>query len=129
MQIETHIIRFERHLENAKKIILEEDINNYFVFNTLMMECFQAVNNLIKIGNEVLGIKRLGIPTTYKDIFEKLKENGIITKKEFENISRLIFLRNLIAHEYYGISKEELLEMVSLLEEIKEFINRVKKMI
>lgn len=38
----------------------------------------------------------------------------------------MIFLRNLIAHEYYRISESELLEMVNLLEKCSDFVNRIK---
>ena len=34
-----NILRFERHLANAKKL-KDKDISDYFVYNTLAMECF-----------------------------------------------------------------------------------------
>ena len=40
---------------------------------------------------------------------------------------RLIFLRNLIAHEYYTITEEELREMATLLGCLDELIENAKK--
>lgn len=56
-----------------------------------------------------------------------LYKNKIINKETFNAIKRLIFLRNLIAHEYYKISEEELKEMVELLDYAEILIERVKE--
>lgn len=53
-------------------------------------------------------------------------EAGYISDDELKAFKRLVFLRNLIAHEYYRISESELLEMLNLLEKCSDFVNRVK---
>ncbi len=125
MRLVEHILRFERHLEGAKKL-KSKDIRDYFVYNTLAMECFQAVNTLIDIAQYIVMKKRLGFPSTYRELFEILEESGYISGEELKAFKRLVFLRNLIAHEYYRISENELLEMVNLLEKCSDFVNRVK---
>lgn len=40
------IMRYEYHSENAKRVVMM-DISDYFVYNTLAMECLQSVNALI----------------------------------------------------------------------------------
>lgn len=79
----------------------------------------QAVNTLIEIGEWIVAEKRLGFPSTYREIFELLYKEKIIDKPTLESIKRLIFLRNLISHEYYKITENKLLEMVELLEHTK----------
>ncbi|MCX7995388.1 MAG: DUF86 domain-containing protein [candidate division WOR-3 bacterium] len=59
--------------------------------------------------------------------FELLHTNNLINAEEFEILKRIMFLRNLIALEYYRISTEELLEIAKLLEQTKNFVERVKK--
>ncbi len=49
MQIVDLILRFEVHSKNARNVA-EKDLSDYFVYNTLAMECFQSVNALIEIG-------------------------------------------------------------------------------
>jgi len=78
-----NILRFERHLANAKKL-KDKDISDYFVYNTLAMECFQAVNALIEIGEHVITREKLGFPSTYREIFEILKNEGIISDEVFK---------------------------------------------
>ncbi len=126
MRIIDLIIRFESHTNNAK-FVVTKDISDYFVYNTLAMECFQAVNSLIEIGEWIVAERKLGFPSTYREIFELLYNNKIINKEIFESIKRLIFLRNLIAHEYYKITKDELVEMVDLLKIAEKFVKEVKE--
>jgi len=125
MRLVEYILRFERHLEGAKKL-KSKDVRGYFVYNTLAMECFQAVNTLIDIAQYIVAKKKLGFPSTYRELFEILEEAGYISEEELKAFKRLVFLRNLIAHEYYRISENELLEMVNLLEKCSDFVNRIK---
>jgi uncharacterized protein YutE (UPF0331/DUF86 family) len=126
MRIIDLIMRFETHAKNARDGA-EKDISDYYVYNTLAMECFQSVNALIELGEWIVTEKKLGFPSTYREIFELLYTHRIIDKETFESIKRLIFLRNLISHEYYKITKDELVEMVDLLKNAEKFIERVKK--
>jgi uncharacterized protein YutE (UPF0331/DUF86 family) len=70
----------------------------------------------------------LGFPSKYIEIFELLYEAKMISKKTLNCIKRLIFFRNLIAHEYYNITKEELKEMVSLLNCLDALVRVAKKL-
>jgi uncharacterized protein YutE (UPF0331/DUF86 family) len=80
------------------------------------------------LGEYIVSEKKLGFPSKYREIFELLYEAKLINKKTLNNIKRLIFLRNLIAHEYYNITKEELKEMVSLLNCLDELVRIAKKL-
>jgi len=126
MRLVEYILRFERHLEGAKKL-KSKDVRDYFIYNTLAMECFQAVNTLIDIAQYIVMKKRLGFPSTYRELFEILEKAGYISEEELKAFKRLVFLRNLIAHEYYRISENELLEMVNLIEKCSDFVNRIKE--
>ncbi len=68
------------------------------------MSCFQAVNTAIELGEYIISEKNLGFPAKYKEIFELLYKSKIINKTTLTCIKRSIFLRNLIAHEYYEIT-------------------------
>ncbi len=82
----------------------------------MAMERFQASNTLIDLAQYIVAKKKLGFPSTYRELFELLESEGYISEDELRTFKRLVFLRNLIAHEYYRISESELLEMVNLLE-------------
>jgi uncharacterized protein YutE (UPF0331/DUF86 family) len=126
MKLTENIIRFENHFKKSLELI-NRDISDYLVYNTLAMECFRSVNALIEIGEYIVSKEKLGFPSSYREVFELLEKNKIINKNELKNIKRLIFLGNLIAHEYTKISEKELKEMVNLLKNIKKFVERIKK--
>ncbi len=126
MRLAENILRFERHLENAEKL-KNRDVSDYFVYNTLAMECFQAVNALLEIGEYIVTKKKLGFPSTYREIFELLKQHGEMTEEMLSASKKLVFLRNLIAHEYYRIEEKELLEMIELLGVMREFVQKAKE--
>ena len=126
MRIVDLIMRFETHSKNAGDVA-EKEVSDYFVYNTLAMECFQSVNALIEIGEWIVTEKKLGFPATYREIFELVHNHKIIDRDIFESIKRLIFLRNLVSHEYHKITRDELIEMVELLRNAGKFIVRVKE--
>ena len=80
------------------------------------------------MGEIIISEKELGFPSKYREIFEILYRENIIDKETLNGIKRLIFLRNLIAHEYYTIKIEELKEMVRLLKYVDKFVAKVKKL-
>lgn len=60
MRIVDLIIRFENHLDKANEVA-KMDLSDYFVYNTLAMECFQAANTLIEIGEWLVAEKKTWI--------------------------------------------------------------------
>lgn len=119
--------RLEKHREKAKELA-EKNVSEYLVFNALAMECFQAVNSAIELGELIVSEQNLGFPATYREIFELLHNAGIVTKETLNKLSKLIFFRNLIAHEYYKITEEELKEMAHLLECLDELREGAKRL-
>ncbi len=120
------ILRFERHLKGIEKL-KGENLSDYLIYNTLAMECFQGANALIEIGEQVVSRHRLGLPSSYAEVFLLLHKGGFLGEEELGKARRLVFLRNLIAHEYHRMTEDELLEMANLLIDMKEFVERMKK--
>ncbi|MBS7250100.1 MAG: DUF86 domain-containing protein [Candidatus Freyarchaeota archaeon] len=91
MKLVESILRFEKHFANAKKLV-DKNVSDYFLYDTMAMECFQAVKALIKVGEHIVTEKKLGFPSTYREIFEILKTEGIISSEVFNSAKRLILL-------------------------------------
>ncbi|HLD41490.1 MAG TPA: HepT-like ribonuclease domain-containing protein [archaeon] len=121
------IIRIENHRSKAKDLS-SRDLSNYLVFNSLAMECFQAVNSAIDLAELIVAEKNLGFPSKYKEIFELLNKAKLINTKTLDSMKRLVFLRNLISHEYYTITQKELKEMADLLRSLDELIKAGKSL-
>lgn len=120
------ISRMEKHGTKAKELG-KKDLSDYLVFNALAMECFQAVNSAIDLAELIVSEKNLGFPSNYREIFELLYEAKLIGKKTSDDIKRLVFLRNLISHEYYTITQKELKEMANLFGCLDELIESAKR--
>jgi len=132
-------------LQKIQKII--SDINRYFKelreigvssikdlkisknFLSASMLIFSIVNRTIDLGNEILTSNNLGTPLTYRDIFNLLYKNKFITKKMLDEISYLIHIRNLIAHEYYRFKESDIFKALKKLPIVLKFIESIKRKI
>jgi uncharacterized protein YutE (UPF0331/DUF86 family) len=112
MRLADAIARFENHRQRAYQLNAQ-DISDYFIFTALAMECFQAINSLIEVGQLLIARRKLVVPDTYRQVFEVLGQHQIISTEAAEAGKRLVYVRNLIAHEM--ITEEELLEAIVLL--------------
>ena len=121
MRLAESIARFESHRRKAYEL-KEKDSSDYLIFTALAMECFQAVNSLIEISQSLIASHRITPPDTYRQVFEVLHREGIISRETGDTGKRLVYLRNLIAHEYHMISEQELLEAVDLLSKVEELL-------
>ena len=119
------VIRIEKHKLKAEELA-NKDLGEETIFNAVAMHCFQAVNAAIELGELIVSEKKLGFPAKYREIFELIFQAKLIEKETFESFKRLIFLRNLIAHEYYVIKEEEIREMIELLDSLDILIKLVK---
>ncbi len=121
----SELARFVSHLRRVREL-RERDLSDYLVYTALAMECFQAANSLIEIGERYL-VGLGSYPATYSDIFQIMREEGVIGGEELSALKRLIFLGNLIAHEYYRITEGELREMANLLDVAEGVVERLAR--
>lgn len=123
------IADIENWFKELEKLCIKnvEDLNDPRNFHTTSMLVFSIINRTIDIGEEVVAKERLGFPSSYREVFEILEKNSIINEKLKENLSRLVFYRNLFAHEYFSFSKKEVSDALQEVKEVETFVLRVKK--
>ncbi len=117
----TVILKLKEHLKKVNELSAR-DLSDELVFSALTMECFQAVNRAIDLGEIIIAEKDLGFPEKYKEIFEFLAKAKVIKESRLAVFKRLVFLRNLISHEYYNIDQTTIKEMISLLPVLEDLI-------
>ena len=71
----------------------------------------------------------LGIPTTYRDIFKLLSKNEFIDKALEKELSRLVFYRNLLSHEYYDLTNKDIFDLLGRIVVIKQFVEKIKRLL
>jgi len=119
-----HIINkiYEHHnkLQNIDNSYISDDI----YYNGIMMSVFQTINYSIDLMDFFLIIKKQKV-SKYRELPEKLFDLKIIDENTRDCLEELISYRNIVAHEYHHISKEDLnhlLEIISCVEILTEKI-------
>ena len=103
-----------------------EDLEDRKDFYAISMVLFSILNRAIDLGDEIVMANNLGMPSTYKEIFRLLIRNKYIGKDIGEELSNLVFYRNLLSHEYYDLTEEDVLEVFKKISIVKKFVERIK---
>jgi len=101
-----------------------EDTKN---FHATSMISFSIINAAISIGEETIAIKRLGFPSSYREIFQLLEKNKAITKQTAKDLTELAVYRNMFAHQYWSFDKKDVWRAIKKLHTVKSFIKQIQK--
>jgi len=110
-------------------ILQLQDLHDKRNFYAVSMILFSLLNRLFDLGSEVAIANNLGIPSTYREIFVLLRKNGFIGHDLEKDMIELVTYRNLLSHEYHGITEENLFDLIKKLEKIKKFVELMQKKI
>ncbi|GEM_PF-3794717 len=120
--------RIMKHAVRAEKTAEKGDINkDEILFNSVAMDCFQAVNYCIELGELVVEEKKLESPYSYREIFDAIFSAGLISIGMRNALTKLAYLRNIIAHQYGSVEPRHIKEMVHLMKYAKQFANKFRK--
>lgn len=122
------LIQIERLKEHLKKILeLKEKVKDEIIKEVIERNLHLAIEDCIIIGNQIisgLGLKR---PETYREIFEILKKEKIISKRVSEEMGDFVSIRNRLVHLYWDVSEEEIKEVINKINFFDEFVKEVLK--
>lgn len=119
----------DRYFEDLEKLNIKEDeLEDRKNFYSLSMVLFSIINRAIDLGEEVVMAKDLGVPSTYREIFVFLTKEKIIDKDLGEKLSKLVFYRNLLSHEYYALTEKDLSDIYKGIPIIQQFTNRIREL-
>lgn len=91
------------------------------------MALFTIQNKLIELAEELLdSLNKNYYPKKYIEIIENLYQEKIITDNIYSKFKSFIQYRNEIAHEYEGISENEIFWCISNLDFISDFFKIIK---
>ena len=102
----------------------EHDIARY---HALSMVLFTILNLCFELGEEVIASLHTQIPQSYRDIFRILHHEQVIDETVMQTMSNLVYYRNRLAHQYAGLSREDLIAIVRNIETIRTFITLLTK--
>jgi uncharacterized protein YutE (UPF0331/DUF86 family) len=114
------IRRYLRDLEELN-IRKSGDLHDKRNFYAVSMILFSLLNRILDLGSEMTLAHDFGIPSTYREIFTLLWKNGDIDEDLSREMSRLVTYRNLLSHEYQGITEEQVFELTKKVDVMKRF--------
>lgn len=79
----------------------------------------------LDICNFIVSDLRLGLPADEDDVFEKLYEKEIISKKMLSILSDMKGFRNILMHKYGEIKDEIVFENLSNLSDFTDFVEEI----
>jgi len=65
-----------------------------------------AIEEVIDIANHLISFFKWREPTGYRDLFQILKEHGIISGEDLPTFQNMASFRNILVHQYETIDEE-----------------------
>ncbi len=65
-------------------------------------------NAIIDLGKIALSGEKVDVPGTYREVFTRLSEAGLLSEKLAEKLGELFRTRNILAHQYLDLKWERL---------------------
>ena len=130
-QVSKIISDIERYTTDLRDLDIRarEDLEDRRTLYALSMLLFTIINRSLDLADEVIITNRLGMPQSYKEIFDILRRRGFIDRGLAEEMARLVFYRNMIAHQYDDLTDDDLWSLFERLDTVLAFVNRMKEII
>lgn len=103
-----------------------EDLASKERFYAASMLLFSLINRAIDLGEEIVADKKLGLPGTYREIFYLLSKHKVISRELSDDLSSLVYFRNLAAHEYQTFTESDVYSAFHKIKSVQRFVDVVK---
>lgn len=134
MENQAVIINKYETIEKCLKRINEEYENNpdnlsdYRRLDCIVLNLQRACEAVSDLAMYIVTSRKLGIPQTKREAFEKLKDNKMIDEQMCTNMKNMIGFRNIAVHDYKEISEDILQNIIEEhLQDLLEFAKTMLK--
>jgi uncharacterized protein YutE (UPF0331/DUF86 family) len=130
-QVSKIISDIERYTKDLQDLGIagREELEDRRTLYALSMLLFTIINRALDLADEVILTNRLGMPQSYREIFDILRRRGFIDRKLADEMARIVFYRNMIAHQYDDLTDDDLYSLFERLDTILKFVERMKEII
>lgn len=105
--------------------------SDYTRQDAAMLNLLRACEAAIDLANQVIRIRKLGVPVSSADAFELLKAERIIDGRMAERMRKMVGFRNTIVHPYTKVDLAiveavivtELDELLAFADKLREYVN------
>ncbi len=112
--------------ERYQSISLEELHTDRDKRNMVLHALLTSIQAAIDIATHIIAEKGLRKPTTYRETFEILEEEQIISEELANELSDLTGFRNVLVHIYWGLDLEE---VYAILQNDLKILEKFKKIV
>lgn len=123
------IADLERYFAELGKLDVQGPTMSTERFYSLSMLLFAILNRAIDLGEEVIRGKKLGMPSSYRDIFQILEEEKVIAKPLSQELQYLAARRNVLAHEYFDVTEQSIYALSNKIKAVKELVKIVRSLV
>lgn len=119
--IERCINRINEEYENNP-----ENLEDYRKMDAIVLNLQRACEMATDVAMYIVSTRKLGIPQTKKEAFEKLNEKGLISNDMCAKMKGMVGFRNIAIHDYKEIDDGILKDVIeNHLDDIKEFVREM----
>ena len=105
-----HLTELQQSIDDCKRyqtITLEELCNDRDTMNMVLHALFMSIQTAIDITNHIISQSSFKRPATYREAFEILADEGLISRDLSIELADLAGFRNVLAHIYWKLNLEE----------------------
>jgi uncharacterized protein YutE (UPF0331/DUF86 family) len=130
-QVSKIISDIERYTKDLQEldILARDDLEDRRTLYALSMLLFTIINRALDLADEVIITNRLGMPQSYREIFDILRRRRFIDRDLAGEMAAIVFYRNMIAHQYDDLTDDDLYSLFQRLDVILKFVERMKEII
>lgn len=130
-QVTKIISDIERYTKDLQELGIagRDDLEDRRTLYALSMLLFTVINRAVDLADEVIIANRLGMPSSYREIFDILRRRRFVDRDLAEEMAALVLYRNMIAHQYDDLTDDDLFFLYEHLGTVTKFVDRMKEII
>ena len=121
----------EKYYDFLKNYSFKDEIefeNSFEEYLAVSMALFNMLNATIEISEELIQEKKLDFPSSYRNIFEILRKNKLLSNDLAKKLINYMFQRNMLAHQYDDLNPSKILDLFNDREIFLDFVKEVKSL-
>ena len=108
-RLEEYLKSLMEHEKTSKDELQDSDVLLTFVERKLQL----AAQVCIDLGNHLISYFGFETPKDYKEIFQILAKEGVISKDLSSNMKRMAGFRNILVHDYLSVDIGKVAEVLN----------------
>jgi len=116
-------------LEFRRKTSLEDILHDKSREWALRYGLIETIQIVIDISCHLVSKYNLGNPSTYAECIELLEKYAYIDKTISMKLLGVVGLRNILIHEYVAVDNTKLYDLLKNIDDIRNFIHKIKDVI